>query len=89
MRLAGPRPARLTNATVYESRDPMKLLVRACGVVLAALVYVLLVLPAGLVARLVRDPLRRRPDPGAPSYWIHFDAGPSGQGAGAASAGGR
>ncbi|MCW2502789.1 MAG: hypothetical protein JWO79_1073 [Actinomycetia bacterium] len=38
-----------------------------------ALVYYLLVTPIGLVSRLVRDPLRRRKDPRAASYWIRLD----------------
>jgi hypothetical protein len=49
----------------------MKPMVRACGTVLVALVYLLLVLPVGLITRLARDPLRRRPDPAARSYWIY------------------
>lgn len=35
------------------------------------LVYFLLVTPAGLVSRVVRDPMRRRLDPSAASYWIN------------------
>ncbi|GGO05652.1 hypothetical protein GCM10010116_11090 [Microbispora rosea subsp. aerata] len=34
------------------------------------LLYYLVVTPAGLVARLVRDPLARRKDPDAATYWI-------------------
>ncbi|MFF8616530.1 hypothetical protein [Streptomyces sp. NPDC015350] len=37
---------------------------------LLALVYGLLVVPAGLIVRLVRDPLAPRPDPRATTYWI-------------------
>lgn len=38
---------------------------------LLAVVYLLVITPIGLVARVVRDPLRRRLDPAAPSYWNH------------------
>ncbi|SOD62817.1 hypothetical protein SAMN06297387_107191 [Streptomyces zhaozhouensis] len=41
----------------------------AAGLLLPVL-YVLVVVPVGLVTRLVRDPLRRRPDRAATSYWI-------------------
>ncbi|MFD3484643.1 MULTISPECIES: hypothetical protein [unclassified Streptomyces] len=44
----------------------------AASVLLAA-VYLLVITPIGLVARVVRDPLRRRPDRGAPTYWNHRD----------------
>lgn len=37
---------------------------------LSLLLYWLFVVPVALVLRLVRDPLRRRPDPSAESYWI-------------------
>ncbi|MDH6131758.1 hypothetical protein P3T37_001132 [Kitasatospora sp. MAA4] len=37
---------------------------------LGLLLYYLFVVPVGLILRLVRDPLRRRPDPSAESYWI-------------------
>ena len=36
---------------------------------LLLIAYFLLVTPVGLVLRLVRDPLHRRWDAGAPSYW--------------------
>ncbi|MGW1835368.1 hypothetical protein [Streptomyces sp. BBFR2] len=36
---------------------------------LLLLVYALLVTPAGLVLRIVHDPLARRRRPGAASYW--------------------
>ncbi|MFI9560304.1 hypothetical protein [Nonomuraea endophytica] len=39
----------------------------------AAPVYLLCVVPFGLVVRLFRDPLRRRPDPAAASYWTFDD----------------
>jgi len=42
---------------------------RAAAYLLLALAYAVVVLPVGLVARLVRDPLRRRPDAAAVSYW--------------------
>ena len=38
-----------------------------------ALVYYLVLTPIGLVSRLVRDPLRRRFDARAASYWIRLD----------------
>lgn len=53
----------------------MGTLVRAAVSVLVLTVYVLVVAPVGLVVRLVRDPLRRRPDPGADSYWTYGDDG--------------
>lgn len=34
------------------------------------LIYALVVTPAGLLGRLVRDPLARRPDAAAATYWI-------------------
>jgi hypothetical protein len=51
----------------------MKTISRAGVAVLVALVYLLLVMPVGLIVRLVRDPLRRRPDPVADSYWTYGD----------------
>jgi hypothetical protein len=42
---------------------------RAAVYLLLAVAYAVVVLPVGLVARLVRDPLRRRPDASAASYW--------------------
>lgn len=33
--------------------------------------YFLVLTPMALVIRLVRDPLRRRPDPRLPSYWSY------------------
>jgi len=35
-----------------------------------ALLYYLVITPVGLVSRLVRDPLRRRWDSRADSYWV-------------------
>ncbi|MFJ8860310.1 hypothetical protein ACIRD8_17955 [Streptomyces sp. NPDC102451] len=35
-----------------------------------SLLFLLVVVPAGLIARLVKDPMARRPDPRAASYWI-------------------
>jgi hypothetical protein len=32
--------------------------------------YIVVVTPAGLVLRLVRDPMRRRLDSRTPSYWV-------------------
>jgi hypothetical protein len=40
----------------------------ARGLVLA-FVYFVVVTPIGLVSRLLRDPMRRRPDRRAHSYW--------------------
>ncbi|HEX3784795.1 MAG TPA: hypothetical protein VHX38_34475 [Pseudonocardiaceae bacterium] len=37
--------------------------------VLLLVVYVVVFVPAGLIARLSHDPLRRRPSPTAVSYW--------------------
>jgi hypothetical protein len=39
--------------------------------VLLFALYILVVTPAGLAARAVRDPLRRRLDTRARSYWIN------------------
>jgi hypothetical protein len=36
---------------------------------LSLLLYCTIVVPAGLLTRLVRDPLHRRPDRRAASYW--------------------
>lgn len=36
---------------------------------LLAAAYVLLVVPAGLVARVIQDPMRRHWSPGRQSYW--------------------
>ncbi|MFD9816153.1 hypothetical protein [Streptomyces sp. NPDC059080] len=38
---------------------------------LLLLAYALLVTPAGLLLRLVHDPMARRRRPGADSYWTH------------------
>ncbi|WHM40040.1 hypothetical protein [Streptomyces sp. BPTC-684] len=38
---------------------------------LLAIVYLLVVTPVGLAVRLLRDPLKRRPDPSASTYWNH------------------
>ncbi|SEM34833.1 hypothetical protein [Streptacidiphilus jiangxiensis] len=38
--------------------------------VLLALLYGCVVTPLGLLGRVVRDPLRRRVDPKAPTYWV-------------------
>lgn len=35
--------------------------------------YVLVALPLGVLTRLFRDPLRRRPDPSATTYWTTPD----------------
>lgn len=48
---------------------------RAAAGVLLLVVYVLLVVPAGLFTRLFRDPLRRRPDRAAATYWIETGGG--------------
>lgn len=37
---------------------------------LLPLLYYLVITPAGLLGRLVRDPLSRRPDTHATTYWI-------------------
>ncbi|TYB41835.1 hypothetical protein [Actinomadura chibensis] len=54
----------------------MAAITRAGVAVLAVLVYYLVVVPVGLAVRLVRDPLRRRPDPAADSYWTYPDRAP-------------
>lgn len=43
--------------------------------VLLFLLYILVFTPFGLAARAVRDPMRRRLDPRAPSYWAVSGAG--------------
>lgn len=42
---------------------------------LLAIVYLLVVVPAGFVARLVRDPLDRAARPERDSYWHYTPAG--------------
>ncbi|MEU3899445.1 hypothetical protein [Streptomyces sp. NPDC045251] len=42
---------------------------------LLSIVYFALVVPAGLVGRLVRDPLARRVDRSAATYWITSTGG--------------
>ncbi|WP_199829534.1 hypothetical protein [Streptomyces sp. MMG1121] len=44
---------------------------------LLSLVYFVLVVPAGLISRVVRDPLSRRPDPAADTYWVTVTGGPA------------
>ncbi|MFD3522745.1 hypothetical protein [Streptomyces sp. NPDC058653] len=46
---------------------------RLAASALLAAVYLLVITPVGLVARVVRDPLRRRPDRAATSYWNRRD----------------
>ncbi|SOD63051.1 hypothetical protein SAMN06297387_108214 [Streptomyces zhaozhouensis] len=48
---------------------------RAAVNLLLPVVYVLLFIPAGLLTRLFRDPLHRKPDRSATSYWT--DTGPT------------
>jgi hypothetical protein len=46
--------------------------------VLLTLTFALVFVPVGLLFRLLRrDVLAQRPDPGAASYWIRHEAGPS------------
>lgn len=48
--------------------------------VLLTLVFVLTVLPIGLVLRILgKDPLANRPDPEASTYWVSRDDGPAGR----------
>jgi hypothetical protein len=60
---------------------------------LLAVVYYLVVTPVGLLSRLIRDPLRRRPDRKASTYWVFTAAqkvvtgGSPGSGAPRAAAG--
>jgi hypothetical protein len=49
-------------------KDPMRNL-------LLSLAYFALVIPAGLLSRLVKDPLSRRVDRDAGTYWITSDRG--------------
>jgi hypothetical protein len=49
----------------------MKPLRRLSLSALLAVVYLLLVTPVGAVVRLFADPLERRPDPSATSYWTY------------------
>ncbi|MEK8174269.1 hypothetical protein NKH77_50560 [Streptomyces sp. M19] len=51
---------------------------RLAAGVLAPVVYVLVVVPLGVCARVFRDPLRRRPDRGADSYWHWVETGSRG-----------
>lgn len=37
---------------------------------LLTLLFYVIVVPAGLLTRLVKDPMSRRPDPRVGSYWI-------------------
>ncbi|TNM25160.1 hypothetical protein [Streptomyces sedi] len=53
----------------------MPTLRRAAAGLLLPVLYALVVVPAGLVTRLLRDPLRRRPDRAASSYWISTGQG--------------
>ncbi|MGP3999334.1 hypothetical protein [Streptomyces sp. 8N706] len=53
---------------------------------LLALAYYLVVTPAGLLSRLVRDPLRRRPDGKATTYWVFTGAPDTAAGAAAGPA---
>jgi hypothetical protein len=39
---------------------------------LCLLLYVLVVIPLGMLSRMFRDPLGLRPDPRAQSYWTTF-----------------
>ncbi|MFF1443500.1 hypothetical protein [Streptomyces sp. NPDC058295] len=47
----------------------MDALRRACVFVLLAVSYLFVLVPVGLVTRLVRDPLDRALRPGARTYW--------------------
>ncbi|MFD7134567.1 hypothetical protein [Streptomyces sp. NPDC059894] len=46
---------------------------------LLSIVYYVLVVPAGLLARLVRDPLSRGLDRGAGTYWVTSTGGVTGR----------
>ncbi|WP_170191785.1 hypothetical protein [Saccharothrix syringae] len=50
----------------------MAVLRRAVVSVLLLVVYLFVVTPVALVARLLGDPLRRRPDRMATSYWTEL-----------------
>ena len=52
----------------------MNTIYRAGLTILLVLVFLLLLTPAGLIARLVHDPLHRQPDPTTDSYWTHHRA---------------
>ncbi|MEV0603127.1 hypothetical protein AB0I82_28080 [Streptomyces sp. NPDC050315] len=45
--------------------------------VLLLLAYCLIVTPLGLLSRVVKDPLARRWDRGAPTYWIPSASSPT------------
>ncbi|WP_181387311.1 hypothetical protein [Streptomyces sp. Act143] len=47
----------------------MDALRRACVLALLAVAYLFVVVPAGMVARLLRDPLDRALRPDARTYW--------------------
>jgi hypothetical protein len=47
----------------------MDALRRACVLALLAVVYLFVVVPVGMVTRLVRDPLHRALRPDARTYW--------------------
>ncbi len=50
------------------------LLGRVVNPIIMALLYWVVITPAGLLMRLAgKDPMRRRPDPNAASYWIRRD----------------
>jgi hypothetical protein len=46
-----------------------KMLINVVLDVVLAVVFFVLVTPLGAVLRRVKDPLRRRPEPAAESYW--------------------
>lgn len=52
------------------------LLSRLVNPVVMAILYGLVIVPAGLIMRLARDPLRRRRLPGAATYWVERTEGP-------------
>lgn len=65
--LAAPRHLRTVNVLWFKFGQ---LLHHLMNPLIMGLMYIVAIVPVGLVMQLCRDPLRKRRDPGADTYWV-------------------